>query len=1094
MIYLKLEAFIKKFYINELLKGLIFFIGLGLMYLLLALFVEYFLWLPPIGRTILFWSFIIVALVLLTRFILFPVFKLFKLQRGINYEAASAIIGNHFSEVNDKLINFLQLSNDDNQSELLLASIEQKALALQPIPFGNAINFKTNRKYLPLALVPILILLFFYVSGNSTIISQSLNRVVHFDAAFLPPAPFQFVILNPNLQTEQNTDFILTVKTQGKVIPENVIIVIGDERYYMESKANGLFQFTIENPSTNVQFNLEANDISSTDYELQVVAVPTIANFEMVLEFPSYLNKKPSNVKGSGHAIVPEGTLVTWIMHTLATNKVSWTDFKSISYFSKNENLFTFFKTILHNTEYQIGTSNSKVKNYEKLNYQITVIKDQFPSIDVSPAPDTLKLASPFLLGTISDDYGISKLQIVYYPKDNPALAKRGTMAIKNDVFDRFVFAFPGNLKVEQGISYDYYFEVFDNDAPHHFKSTKSSLFSNRIATDSEKQDQVLQQHNANIISLEKTLKIQNKQLSHMDKLQKTAREKDQFEFKDQQKFNDFIKRQKQQDQMMQSFSKKMANDLNQFKSLPKDEFKESLLYRLEQVDSDLEKNNNLLNELQQLTDKISNEQLSEKLDRFKQHSKNQTKNLEQLVALTKKYYIEKKAEQLADKLDQLSKFQESLSNKDKENNLAQQQKINAEFDKLQQELNALEKENESLKAPISLPDSDQEERSIDDDLKKAASELQNQNQLKAKPKQKSAAKKMQELSLQLKESMSGSAQEQLEEDVKMLRQILDNLLAFSFSQESVMVDFSTMKQGALSFNKSLKTQQDLKLQFKHVDDSLFAMSLRNPKIAENVTKEIGNVHYNIDKALASLVDSQFSKGVSHQQFAVSSSNRLADFLSDILNQMQMDLSGSGSGTAGKPKPGQGRGMQLSDIIKKQEGLGQQIKDGLKQGIPPGQSGKPGKSGEKGSNGLQGIDSEGDAEAIMKVYQQQRQLREALQKALEKEGLGGNGNRALDQMKQIEKQLLNKGFNNESLQKMLNVKYELLKLEQALQQQGDELKRQSRTNQQQFEQRMNALPAVLQEYLNSVEILNRQSLPLRQNYNFKVQQYFRRDD
>ena len=139
MIYHKLEAFIKKFYTNELLKGLIFFIGLGLLYLLFTLFVEYFLWLKPTGRTFLFWTFIFVELFLLFRFILFPVFKLFKLQKGINYEEASAIIGNHFTEVSDKLTNFLQLADSDNhqnKSELLLASIEQKAKSLQPVPFG----------------------------------------------------------------------------------------------------------------------------------------------------------------------------------------------------------------------------------------------------------------------------------------------------------------------------------------------------------------------------------------------------------------------------------------------------------------------------------------------------------------------------------------------------------------------------------------------------------------------------------------------------------------------------------------------------------------------------------------------------------------------------------------------------------------------------------------------------------------------------------------------------------------------------------------------------------------------------------------------
>jgi len=75
----------------------------------------------------------------------------------------------------------------------------------------------------------------------------------------------------------------------------------------------------------------------------------------------------------------------------------------------------------------------------------------------------------------------------------------------------------------------------------YNFKSTKSSVFSNRIATESEKEDQVLQQQNDNINSLEKSLKTQDKQLNEMEKLQKMGKEKDNLEFKEQQKVNDFL-------------------------------------------------------------------------------------------------------------------------------------------------------------------------------------------------------------------------------------------------------------------------------------------------------------------------------------------------------------------------------------------------------------------------------------------------------------------------------------------------------------------------------------------------------------------------
>ncbi|MGC4040896.1 MAG: hypothetical protein QM710_08990 [Flavobacterium sp.] len=1125
IIYQKLEDFIRKFYTNELLRGTIFFVGIGLLYFIFTLFVEYFLWLKPTSRTILFYTFVLVELFLLLRFICFPLFKLFKLQKGIDYNQASSIIGNHFSEVGDKLTNFLQLSEDRNKSELLLASIDQKANTLQPIPFGNAVNFGTNKKYLPLAIIPILFFAFFYLSGNSGVISQSLNRVVNFKKQFLPPAPFEFEVLNDNLQTEQNKDFLLKVKTVGKVVPENAMIFIGDESYFMESNKPGEFEFVIPKPSEDLDFHIEANEVSSHDYELKVVTVPSIANFEMVLNFPGYLNKKSEVIKGTGNAIIPEGTQVTWRMNTLATQKVDWVNDNARYTFAKNENMFTLSKNILQNVDYQILTSNNKVQNYEKLNYQISVIKDQYPTINVNNAPDSLKVNKNFVLGQVSDDYGLSRLQIVYYPKANPNQAKKGTIAVKKDVYDQFVFSFPSNLPVEEGVSYEYYFEVFDNDAIHNYKSTKSAVFSNRIATETEKQDEMMQQQNENINSMAKSLKAQDKQLSDMDKLQKMGKEKDNLEYKDQQKVNDFIQRQKQQDEMMKEFSEKMKDNLEQFKSEKKDEKKEALQERLEKSKEEIEKNKKLLDELQKLNDKISKDELFEKMEKFQQQSKNQTKSLEQLVELTKRYYVEKKAQQIAEKMNKLAEKQDKLADKTDENNAEKQDEINKEFDKLQEELKDLQKDNKELKAPMDIPKTEEKEKSIDEDLKDAKDQLQKQQKDKAKPKQKSASKKMKQMSQQMQDQMASAEMEQMDEDIAMLRQILDNLLAYSFSQEDVMKQFKNLKRGAPSYNKNLKTQQDLRLQFKHVDDSLFAMSLRNPKIAEDVTKEIGNVQYNVDKAIETLAEANIQKGNSHQQYAVSSANKLADMLSDILNGMQMQMSG-GSG-AGKPKPGGGQGgMQLPDIIKKQEGLGEKMKKGMKkgdkgegeegsQGEKEGQGqeggkGGNGKSGDKGQSGNgkgnngkgqgnqnggeNGQDGEGDAKNIMEIYKEQQQLREALEKELKKQGVGGNGQNALDQMKQVEKQLLNKGFNNETLQKILNVKYELLKLDKALQQQGEDKKRQSETNKKEFNNQANALPSRLQDYLNSIEILNRQSLPLRSNFNQKVQEYFKTND
>ena len=348
---------------------------------------------------------------------------------------------------------------------------------------------------------------------------------------------------------------------------------------------------------------------------------------------------------------------------------------------------------------------------------------------------------------------------------------------------------------------------------------------------------------------------------------------------------------------------------------------------------------------------------------------------------------------------------------------------------------------------------------------------------------------------------------EQIEEDAKLLRQILDNLLSFSFDEENLFDQTKKVAVKSLQFNKVLKEQQDLKNQFKHIDDSLFAISLRNPKITEVILNTVGDIHYNLDKSLEVLADNNIYKGASHQQYVLTGANTLADFLSNVRDQMMMQGSGSG-----KPQKGKGQGMQLPDIIKTQEGLGEKMKEGMKDGQKPGQKsgegsqpkeGENGKKGEKGSETGESNGSgegegqngqEGDAGKILEIIKEQQKLRDALQQALEKEGMTGMGQNALQQMKDIEKQLINKGFKNETLNKMLNLKHELLKLENAIQQQGEDSKRKSKSNNQDYKGTSKELSKEFKEYLNSIEILNRQSLPLQPNYNQKVQQYFKTND
>lgn len=1101
----KLEAFIRRYYTNDLLKGFILFFAIGLLYFLFTLFIEYILWLNTTARTVLFWVFIVVELFLLFKFIFLPLAKLFKLQKGIDYVEASKIIGKHFPEVNDKLLNVLQLQKEPSQSELLLASIEQKSFELSPIPFKTAINFKKNIPYLKYAAIPVFILLITFSFGKMNWFSDSFDRVVNYKTAYEPPAPFQFFVINNNLNAIENTDFTLIVKTAGDVIPENAQIVYGNESYFLQQRDIGGFEYVFPKIKKSILFKLTANGVSSKPYTIRVVEAPTLLGFEMVLDYPNYIIRNSEVLKGTGNTVVPEGTNVTWLLQTKSTESVSLFSRDTILFSPEKNDVFKASKPLYNDFEYTLSTSNNDLKNHENLAFRIQVVKDEYPELNIKIERDTLDLQTLYFYGQVSDDHGFSKLQLVYYPADDETNKQYESISLSTSNISEFITAFPNNLKISEGIPYELYFQVFDNDAINKFKSTQSPVFTYRKRTKDEEHQKVLNEQNETIQDLNKSLKKFDERDKELEELQQNQIQKSTLSFNDKRKLESFLKHQKQQDEMMKNFNERMKNNLEEFQKENKEEdaFKEDLKQRLKDNEEQLKKDERLLEELEKLQEKINNEQLTQKLEELSKQNKNKKRSLEQLLELTKRFYVEKKLDQLKDDLQKMANEQDKLSKESEDKNTKESQdKLNEQFEEFKNELDKLKKESNNLRKPIDIPQDKLEENAIKNEQQKASDELQKEdpNSLnKAQESQKKAAQKMKQLSEKIQQSMQAGSGEQLQEDVDMLRQILDNLVSFSLDEEDLMDQFKSIDVNHNRYASHLRKQRSLRENFEHIDDSLFALSLRQPKLSETVNKEITDVYFNIDKSLDHFAEGRLYQGVSNQQFTVTAANNLAHFLSDVLDNMQESMSMS---------QGQGKSdMQLPDIIMNQEELNKMMEEGLKES----ESGKPkdadgeGKEGEKGkqqNKGNKGNESgdKGDGMnndldgKLYEIYQQQQQLREALEKQLEKEGLGGAGQQLLKQMENVELDLLNRGFTNQTLQKMMELQHQLLKLENATFQQGEDNKRESETNRNQYNNgSVNQIPTAKQ-YFKTTEILNRQTLPLHQIYKTKVQDYFKKEN
>ena len=1119
----KLEQFINKYYKNEILRGLLFFIAIGLTYVLLVVGIEYFLWLSTWGRAFLFWSFVGVELLLIFRLILIPLFRLFKLSKGIDYNSASKLIGNHFPEVRDKLLNTLQLKNTSGDSDLIEASILQKSKELEPVPFSLAINYKKNSKYIKYALIPVLVFVAISLSKGTSFFSESAERVLDYKTEYIPPAPFQFVLLNEERNVIEGKSVEILAKVEGDKIPEEVSLDLNGITYLMKNRGGGRFAYTVEQATEDLSFQFSGNGFNSSTFNLSVVKIPLISDFKMQLDYPAYLNRISETIQNTGSVTIPEGTKISWNIDTRNADKLEWIS-DSIYLFDQQKGTFGFTKRFFNNTTYSIATSNSNLQRYEELNYKIDVIRDAYPEMELTIKKDSLNEEQTYFRGIVSDDYGLKDLKLVYYIDNQLDNKKNNVISINTSTVDQFYAAFPGNLELEKGVSYSYYFVVRDNDAPHGYKATRSEVQTYASLSQDEALEKQLELQENSIKGLDKSVSKMKEQERDLKELQNLQKEKNSLDFNDKRKLKSFLQRQKAQEDLMKSYSEKLKNSLSELDKLSEEKSpaSELLKKRIENNETQLEEQEKLLEELNKQQDMMDDEELKERLDKMSKNSENSSRSMEQLLELTKRFFIQTKADRIGRQLKKLGEEQVKEGLNKEASSSEKQKELNKEFQDLKDELNSLDTENKELKQPMKLPENENQKKDIEKEQQEALDKLesdpkntQSQDQKDAKSNQKNAGKKMQKMGEQMMQQMSagGGGAQQLEEDVEMLRQILDNLMVFSFDQEDLKDKFQNINNSNPAFSKYLVRQNTLKENFKHIDDSLFILSLRNPMLEEDINKELISITYNLDHTLERLADNDVVKGVSNQQYVFAGANKLADMLSDILDNMNQQLSlAMGSGSSGMPMPfpqGGGAGKQLSDIIMSQEELqeklgesdsGNKNGDGKEQGKERSSgengSGEEGINGKKsgGQNGTGGDGENGISEAELarqyEVYKQQEAIRNQLQDLIEKNGLGEEAKKALEQLDEIQEDLLS-GNSQNAKKRMGDVIQQFLKLNDAENEKDKNNQRESNSNTSSFQNNTdNELPE-MKNYFNYQEILNRDKLPLDPYYKLRVKEYFK---
>ncbi|HIA05960.1 MAG TPA: hypothetical protein EYN71_04505 [Flavobacteriales bacterium] len=1100
----KLEAFIRRYYKNQLIRGALYATGLMVLFFLGVTSAEYFGEFDVTIRTILFYGFLGCTGLVLAKFIAIPLSKLYSIGERLSYEDAASIIGLHFLDVQDKLTNLLQLSKETGHASregmsLLDASILQKTKELNPIPFSAAIDFSQNKRYVKYALFP---LIFVGLIGflYPALVKDSTARLVHHRTFFEPVIPFEFIIENVGLEAVQREDYPLSVTIVGKELPNEVYIEYEGRNYKLDKTGKASFNYLFRNIQQEKIFRLIANGFYSKEFELKVMPKPLIMAFRAELLFPAYTKRTKEHLSNTGDMIIPEGTKVEWTFNTVNTEKLTM-------HFSNREgegptdadrheaNRYTYSDRFFKNGSYTIKIRNKFVRSRDSITYWINVVPDLYPSIKVEEQVDSNNTKRLYFAGLVKDDYGFEGLTFNYTRTKDGGTSDVVSLpvAIAKEMSQAQFFHFwnLNDLEMKAGDEIEYYFEIWDNDGVNGSKSTKSEKRVYKAPSLKEVSDKTDKRNDKIKEEIEKSTMLARKLQRDLKDLNKKMLDKKTLSWEEKQKMKDLLDSQKELQKSIEDIKKDVAQNFwEQSEYVKIDEQiieKQKALEELfEKVMTDDMKE--LFREIEKMLDKLDKSKLKEMMEKMKLDNKDIEKELDRSLEIFKQLEVEQKLERAIEKLKDVKEKQGELTKETekKDSDVGElkkkQDELKQDFEDVKKDLKEMHDLNKELEHPNELGDTKEDEGQISEDMQESSDYMEKGKKGKSAGSQKDASKGMEELGKKLEQMQSEMEAGADAENLEDLRDLLENLVKLSFDQEELMTEFKGTNQKSPEYVKHTQTQKKIKDDAKMVEDSLFALSKRVVEIEPFVNREIAAINQNMAKAIQMMADRKTNEAGSRQQYVMTAMNNLALLLSEVVEQMQQQMASQmqsesscdkpGCKKPGCKKPGKGK-PSMSSMKGLQRQLNKQL-DAMKKGSQEG-------------NGI--------SKKLAKMAAEQEAIRNQIQQLnqeMNKDGEGGMGNleKLAKMMEQTETDLVNRRITQETINRQKEIMTRLLKAEKAeREREMDNKRKSSESKNEKF-----GNPTDFFEYnmlkKRESELLRTVPADLKPYYKHKVNEYF----
>ena len=1062
----RLRHFINKYYRVKIFQGLILTISVGLIILFcLIIFGNTVQVGKRIQNIIEFGGSAVLAIVLII-FIIKPLSQRFGFIKGLNFKEASSIIQQKHKSIEDRIINIIELTREKagQDNKLYDYAIAQKTANIQDFNFDDAISFKKLGVFMVR-----LVLLVVLCSGTVLLwpdfVKKGIGAMWPGNEQIAGLNRIKFVILNDSLEVESGKDFLLRFQVLSEFPVEDVSIRIGSADEKVENVKDG-FEFLFKAVNSSVSFRISGNGIASGEYVLKTLKKPEIGGIQLKIFPPAYTALESTIIEGDGNAEVPAGSRILWSIKTVNTDELLIIDELDSVALKGIGNIWNFEKRISKNADYEIlcRNNNGLVNNYF---YKISLVKDLFPTIDISESCDSTVSDDVYVQGMIQDDYGFSKLEVVE--------SKLGRESVKeivikeSNIYENFYYTL-----VPDSNNTVYYFRIWDNDQVTGPKYTESRKISLKTISKAEIEDL-----NSQLVD-----NIKSYMSDGMNAIDKMEKKISQFKMEQilgdmkpweiQEKMKELNELKNEVVDLINNISKKDQEFTENEKLLNQDK---ELTEKAKQIQDLMEsllddEMKDLLKQFEELAKEFNSRKADELTDKLEMNLEKLKEQMEMSLELLKKYIMEKELMKQVEKLNQLAdSVQNEKSEKEETGN-----NLKEEFKKWEQEYENNLKQDQQFKKPLGLENLEQER----EEVRNAAEELDkkdtgnsfSEKKTKVSKGLKKLAKKMEDML----GMMSGEAQFV---DLEDLRQIRNSLNDFSKKQEELNNRILKINNVNPTFTAVIKEQKELETKFLSIRDSLKSIGYKQPIIAIIIGAELFHVETSLKNLFKSYAGNRPNVVRVEQNRIMTEINSIAIKLDELISSMQ-NAKGCGKGDKGftdrkKPKEGEQKG---SEKLGETKSMQQSLKEQLKSAIQKMKSGATGKK-ERGE--------------MARMLGEREMMRKALEKLVQEGGLGNEAkekaNEALNMMKEVEKDIIYNRLGDQTFDKDNLIKTKLLEAENAEKERENENRRESKEFKGSFEPNRRELEKGVDQNKALEQMLKYNELKLKRFYQEKYLKY-----